>query len=232
MKKITAIHLILTFISVFVLILEIATFLNNKTESQNFKKWEQKVPKAPFEFDNPLNSLPPRPAPTPKEKKEAKSDEYVERAIVLIKKFEGFHENAYHDPKTGNLPITIGWGSTVDEKGKPFHMGDKITKVRAENLLINQLVKSYIPKISKVPFWNSMGDGQKAALVSFGYNLGSSFYGGDKFKTITSHLKSKKWTAIPDVLTLYSNPKSKVHKGLLARRNVEAKVWSKDLVKN
>ena len=32
--------------------------------------------------------------------------------VALIKEFEGLHLSAYPDPKSGGLPITIGYGST------------------------------------------------------------------------------------------------------------------------
>ncbi len=185
----------------------------------------------PIEIVNPLSELPPPPAPKGKKVSLNSCPETI-LAIDLIKRFEGLYLNAYPDPKTGGAPITIGYGSIVNKEGKPFKMGDKISKVEAENLLIEQLNKDYIPQVSKVPFWNSMSAGQKATLISFGYNIGKGFYGSEKCKTITAHLKTKNWDKIPEVLTLYSNPKSKkVHRGLLARRRLEGTVWAKSLCK-
>lgn len=227
-RKYTIIHLVLLCISMTILFLSL--YENRKAEQEIKERFPtHEIYENPVPIDNPLNSLPPRP---PREEKKKEGDDFVQKAIVLIKKYEGFYANAYKDPKTGNLPITIGWGSTEDESGKPFHMGDKITRERADKLLYNQLKEDYIPRISKIPFWRSMSDGQRAVMVSFGYNLGADFYGGDKFKTITKHLSKKNWDVIPDVLTLYSNPKSKVHNGLLKRRKDEAQKWEQSLVKN
>lgn len=150
----------------------------------------------------------------------------LRESVKVIMKFENFFTKAYHDPRTGNLPITIGYGSTLNEKGDKFHMGETITKERASNLLTLQLKKEYIPMISKVPYWNTMSNGQKVALISFGYNLGKSFYGHTKFHTISQTLVEKKWNKVPAVFELYSNPKSNVHKGLLQRRKKEGAIWA------
>jgi GH24 family phage-related lysozyme (muramidase) len=203
-------------------------FLNYKLEQQEKKIERIGIPaQKPIEFDNPLSDLHILPE-IPKPKKVSLNNSEISLAINLIKRFEGLHLNAYPDPKSGNLPITIGYGSTINKFGKPFKIGDKITKEEAENLLIKQLKNDYIPSVSKVPFWNSMSEGQKATLISFGYNLGKSFYGAEKFQTISKCLKTKNWGEIPKVLELYSNPKSKkVHKGLLARRKIEGTIWKK-----
>ncbi|MFZ9809570.1 MAG: lysozyme, partial [Candidatus Nanopelagicaceae bacterium] len=130
--------------------------------------------------------------------------------IKLIKEFEGCHLSAYPDPLTGGLPITIGWGSTRDKNGKPFQMGDKITQAEADELLISQCKNQFIPALTKIPHWNEMSDGKRGALLSFAYNLGAGFYGGDNFNTITKRLKNKEWDLVPDALYLYRNPGSNV----------------------
>ena len=93
--------------------------------------------------------------------------------IKLIKEFEGCHLSAYPDPLTGNLPITIGWGSTRKKDGSPFKMGDKITQAEADDLLISQCKNQFIPALTKIPHWNEMSDGKRGALLSFAYNLGA-----------------------------------------------------------
>ena len=71
-----------------------------------------------------------------------------------------------------------------------------------------------------------MNDNQRGALLSFAYNLGSGFYGGGNFNTITSRLKNKEWDKVPDALYLYRNPGSNVEAGLARRRKAEGKLWS------
>jgi lysozyme len=143
----------------------------------------------------------------------------------LIKEFEGCHLNAYPDPLTGYLPITIGWGSTKDFDGKSFKLGRKITQDYADKLLIFDLENRFIPSLQKIPYWNEMNDNQRGALLSFAYNLGAGFYNSSNFNTISRHLREKNWGVIPKVLEMYRNPGSNVEAGLLRRRVAEGKLW-------
>lgn len=147
--------------------------------------------------------------------------------IKLIKEFEGCHLKAYPDPLTGNLPITIGWGSTRKKDGSPFKMGDTITQQEADDLLISQCKNQFLPPLRKIPYWGEMTDGKRGALLSFAYNLGADFYGGDNFNTITKRLKNKEWDLVPDALYLYRNPGSNVEAGLARRRKAEGDSWKK-----
>ena len=131
----------------------------------------------------------------------------------------------YPDPLSGNLPITIGWGSTRDLNGKPFKLGQKISQKVADDLLINQIKNEFLPTLSKIPYWSEMSDGKRGALLSFAYNLGDSFYGSGDFNTITKILKNKEWDKVPDALYLYRNPGSNVEAGLARRRKAEGECW-------
>ena len=167
------------------------------------------------------------PAPAAAAAPVAGSDGVPMTGIKLIKEFEGCHLSAYPDPLTGGLPITIGWGSTRDKNGKPFQMGDKITQAEADELLISQCKNQFIPALTKIPHWNEMSDGKRGALLSFAYNLGAGFYGGDNFNTITKRLKNKEWDLVPDALYLFRNPGSNVEAGLARRRKAEGESWKK-----
>ncbi len=147
--------------------------------------------------------------------------------IKLIKELEGCHLNAYPDPLSGGLPITIGWGSTRKKDGSPFKLGESITQQEADDLLISQCKSQFIPALQKIPHWNEMSDGKRGALLSFAYNLGAGFYGGDNFNTITKRLKNKEWDLVPDALYLYRNPGSNVEAGLARRRKAEGEAWKK-----
>jgi lysozyme len=154
-------------------------------------------------------------------------DDVPMMGIKLIKEFEGCHLKAYPDPLTGNLPITIGWGSTRKKDGSPFKLGDQITQQEADELLISQCKNQFLPALRKIPHWNEMSDGKRGALLSFAYNLGAGFYGGDNFNTITKRLKNKEWDLVPDALYLYRNPGSNVEAGLARRRKAEGDAWKK-----
>ena len=132
----------------------------------------------------------------------------------------------YPDPLSGNLPITIGWGSTRDLNGKPFKLGQKISQKVADDLLISQIKNEFLPKLSKIPYWSEMSDGNRGALLSFAYNFGINFYGSGNFSSITARLKNKEWDKVPDALYLYRNPGSNVEAGLASRRKAEGKLWN------
>ena len=146
--------------------------------------------------------------------------------LRLIKEFEGCHLDAYPDPLSGGLPITIGWGSTRKSDGSPFRLGDKISQKQADDLLLDQCEKEFLPKLSKIPYWGEMSDGKRGALLSFAYNLGAEFYNSGDFNTITKRLKNKEWDKVPDALYLYRNPGSNVEAGLARRRKAEGIVWN------
>jgi lysozyme len=147
--------------------------------------------------------------------------------VDLIKSFEGCHLNAYPDPLTGGLPITIGWGSTKDFDGTLFKMGKVITQKYADTLLEFDLKNRYLPSLQRIPYWNELNDYQRGALLSFAYNLGADFYNQSGFDTITRVLKNKEWNKVPDALYLYRNPGTKVEAGLTRRRVAEGDLWSK-----
>lgn len=151
--------------------------------------------------------------------------------IALIKEFEGCNLKAYYDPLTGNLPITIGYGSTRRLDGSVFMIGTMITQQEAETLLADQLKKNYLPSLSKIPYWNEMNDQMQGAILSFSYNLGANFYGSSGFNTITQALKTKNWKSVPNALLLYVNPGTNVTEGLTRRRKAEAAVWESGLSK-
>jgi GH24 family phage-related lysozyme (muramidase) len=157
----------------------------------------------------------------------ASKDDFPASGLKLIKEFEGCHLAAYPDPLSGNLPITIGWGTTRKKDGSPFKLGDKITQKAADDLLMEQCKKEFLPPLRKIPGWKEMTDGQRGALLSFAYNLGAGFYGSGDFNTITKRLKNKEWDLVPDALYLYRNPGSNVEKGLARRRKAEGESWKK-----
>ncbi|MGB6013307.1 MAG: lysozyme, partial [Nodosilinea sp.] len=105
--------------------------------------------------------------------------------LDLIKTFEGLSLQAYPDPKTGNLPITIGWGSTRNKNGRPFKLGDRISREEADELLMMQVANTYLPPQQRIPGWNGLNDNQRGAVLSFAYNLGANFYGANGFETIS-----------------------------------------------
>ena len=164
---------------------------------------------------------------TPKASPVVGGDDMTMTGLKLIKEFEGCHLSAYPDPLSGNLPITIGWGSTRRKDGSPFKLGQSISQQEADELLIGQCKSEFLPPLRKIPYWGEMSDGKRGALLSFAYNLGAGFYGSGDFNTITKRLKNKEWDLVPDALYLYRNPGSNVESGLARRRKAEGDAWKK-----
>jgi len=149
--------------------------------------------------------------------------------LDLISEFEGLRTEAYWD-STGKV-WTIGKGTTRYPNGKPVKQGDKITEEEATQYMENHIQENIIPRLSKtIPTWNQMTVNQKAALISFAYNMknGENFYGNSKFETLTKAVSStKNFKNVPNALKLYNKSDGKVLKGLVRRRKAEAALWSK-----
>jgi GH24 family phage-related lysozyme (muramidase) len=154
------------------------------------------------------------------------SDRVPASAVAIIKEFEGFYARAYPDPLSGGKPYTIGWGSTRRRDGSEFRLGDTITRAEAENLLIWQLETKYVPPMeTSIPTWSSLNSNQRAALISFGYNLGAHWYGNRNFMSLTRVVRDRTWSKIRATLLLYRNPGSNVEQGLRRRRTAEADLF-------
>lgn len=154
-----------------------------------------------------------------------KQNDYA-AAIKLIKEFEGCHLSAYPDPLSGGEPWTIGYGTTNYSDGRKVQRGDKLTVIDANKLLDLEVDRIAAKLRTTIPFWNAMSANQQGALISFAYNLGSSFFGAPGFETITKRLRDKDWNAVPEALLLYRNPGTNVEAGLKRRREAEGKLWT------
>lgn len=145
--------------------------------------------------------------------------------VALIKQFEGLHLEAYPDPLSGAEPYTIGWGSTRRRDGSPFYLGEAISRAEADDLLMWQIERDFLPALTAIPRWDTFSEQQAGAILSFAYNLGAGFYGLSGFQTITRVLQEADWDSLEYALTLYRNPGSNVEEGLLRRRLTEAQVF-------
>lgn len=149
-------------------------------------------------------------------------------ATELIKRYEGFREDAYPDPGTGGAPWTIGYGFTRINN-QPVQRGQTISRSEADNLFDAEL-NAYIEELSaKIPFWSEMTAQQQCALTSFSFNNGVDFYGGPHHETITKYLREKNWQQIPTSLLLYVNPGTPAEEGLRRRRQEEGRLWAQGL---
>jgi GH24 family phage-related lysozyme (muramidase) len=150
---------------------------------------------------------------------------YLDKAADLIAEFEGYRGQPYKCPAG---VWTIGYGTTYYPDGTLVTPRDAaISKQRARELLDNHIDNAIVPILSsKIPTWGVMNGNQKAAIISFAYNLGSHFYGGPNFNTITRALgKKENFAQVPASLALYVNPGTNFEAGLRRRRQAEGKLW-------
>jgi GH24 family phage-related lysozyme (muramidase) len=151
---------------------------------------------------------------------------YLNSATDLIAEFEGFRGQPYKCPAG---VWTIGYGTTYYSDGVLVTPQDKpISKTKARELLDYHVDNAVVPTLEKtIPTWGVMSGNQKAAIISFAYNLGSHFYKGNNFQTITKALSNvANFKDVPKALMLYVNPGTSFEEGLRRRRKAEADLWN------
>ena len=153
-------------------------------------------------------------------------EEDLELATALIKEFEGLELRAYPDPGTGGVPWTIGWGMTRWPDGRPVRPGETISRVDADAALAATIRGYRKVQATRIPTWSKMSAPQRAALISFSYNLGANWFGSEGFGTLTRVVGAGEWQQVPAVLELYRNPGTNVEAGLLRRRRAEGKMFA------
>jgi lysozyme len=100
-----------------------------------------------------------------------------QKAVDLIKQFEGFRKDAYICP--AGVP-TIGYGATTWGNGQKVKMGEVISMTLAEKLLMADLEKR-----AKSLAGLKVNQNQFDALISFVYNLGiGAFRGSTLFRKV------------------------------------------------
>jgi GH24 family phage-related lysozyme (muramidase) len=147
-------------------------------------------------------------------------------ALPLVKEFEGCRLKAYPDPESGGEPWTIGWGSTSYVDGALVRQDDQISQELADALLEGRLARDWGLLIKLVPGWREFNVNQQAALLSFTYNCGPAWFGGEGFSTLTNRLCHGEQDKVPAALMLYVNPGGPSEAGLRRRRKAEAALWS------
>jgi len=147
-------------------------------------------------------------------------------ALPLVKEFEGCRLTAYPDPETGAEPWTIGWGSTIYDDGAAVKQGDRISQELADALLAGRLERDFLLLAQRIPRWAELSTNQQAALLSFTYNCGPSWFGSQGFTTLTKELQAGELEKVPAALMLYVNPGGPSEAGLRRRRKAEGALWS------
>lgn len=125
---------------------------------------------------------------------------------------------------------TIGWGHT-----KNVRPGMKITESQAEKLFEEDFLEAerYVERYVKVP----LTDYQKAALISFTFNSGTTNLRQLINQTYTSspnipRLNQGNYESVCIVMPLYVRGNGKVLNGLVKRREQEVRMFKGELPKN
>lgn len=144
--------------------------------------------------------------------------------------FEGYAKKlpngdctAYPDPGPTGLPVTIGYGSTYDDKGVPVKMGDIWTHEKSlyvKSKVLDKFIiilQKYSPKLFDEPV------NRVAAVLSWLYNLGEGNYAKSTFR---KRIDEKKWLDASKECIKWNKAgkagKLVVLKGLTTRRKLEA----------
>lgn len=151
---------------------------------------------------------------------------------ALIHSFESCRLQAYKDPGSKNgLPITIGWGSTSDEHGRPIQLGEVWSRARADARFRQDLAK-FENGVSLLLGDAPTTQNQFDALVSFAYNVGLDIDDDTKAEglgdstLLKRHLRSD-YAGAKREFAKWNKNDGKVLRGLVRRRAAEAELYGR-----
>jgi lysozyme len=142
----------------------------------------------------------------------------MNKGIAIIRKYEGLKLQAYICPSG---LATIGFGATFFENGTRVQLGDKITRDRADQLLMFQ-VKLFADEVRRT-IKSNINENQLGALVSFCFNVGGAAFAKSTL--------ARKVNANPSDPTIrnefmrWTRGGGKVLPGLVKRREEEANLY-------
>ena len=137
-------------------------------------------------------------------------------AIEIIKEFEGLHLTAYLCP--ANV-WTIGYGSTIHPDGRRVMRGDTITMQQAEDYLMVEIRR----RLAAMNLPDSLNDNQRAALVSFAYNVGIGAFNRSTLRRKV--IINRNDPTIRNEFMKYNRANGSVLRGLTRRRRAEADLY-------
>lgn len=140
-----------------------------------------------------------------------------EKAVNLIKEFEGFRENAYKCP-AGVWTIGYGWTHGVKE-------GDTITESEASELVQKEVDKiaEQIQSVLGNEVFEKLTENQVCALIDFVYNLG---IGNFETSTLYKMIKAGEIQEAGAQFLRWNKAGGKVLEGLTRRRESELELWN------
>jgi lysozyme len=153
------------------------------------------------------------------------SEMWLAPACKIVRQFEGLAKllpdnrvAAYPDPATKGPPWTIGYGST----GHDITKGTVWSKSQCEVRLLNDLTLRFGPAVDKMCEGVATSGNEKAALVSFAYNLGEGAL--EESTLLRLHRDGNKHAAADQFLK-WTYAAGKVMPGLVKRRAAERELY-------
>ena len=141
----------------------------------------------------------------------------IKIAAELIKNFEGCRLKAYPDPGSGGDPWTIGHGAT----GPGIRKGVVWTQAQADGRLSADLI-GFNAAVSKALGNAPATEGQRAALISFAYNVGVNAMATS---TLIKKHRAGDYAGAAAEFARWNKASGKVLAGLTKRRAAEAAVY-------
>ncbi len=148
-----------------------------------------------------------------------------EAAIELAQRVEGFHRVPKHDPHRAHPYVcpagfwTIGYGHLCDPKHPP------IAEAEAEAYLALDLQAALAATLRYCPVLATEPERRLAAIVDFTFNLGA---GRLQTSTLRRRINQRDWNASATDLRRWVYGGGKVLQGLVARREVEVVVLTRN----
>lgn len=143
-------------------------------------------------------------------------------AIVLAKRFEGFHRVPKFDPDRRAHPYicpagywTIGFGHLCDPNHPP------ISENEAESYLAGDLITALRATLRYCPVLATESEERLAAIVDFTFNLGA---GRLQTSTLRRRINQLDWPSAGQELRRWVYGGGKVLPGLISRRAQEARL--------
>lgn len=132
-------------------------------------------------------------------------------ATALVIQFEGYVPYVYKDP-IGRLAVCYG------HDDQTMRVGEKFTKSQCDELLAEDLLK-HSAALSCID--TPLTDGQKAAFISFAYNVGTGAFCGS---TLARRANAGDMAGACSELDRWVYAKGKKLPGLVKRRQTERQV--------
>ena len=144
--------------------------------------------------------------------------EVPQAAVMLAKRFEGFHRVPKNDPGRAFPYIcpagyhTIGFGHLCERDHPP------ITEAEAEAYLAADLMIALTATLRYCPMLATEPEGRLAAIVDFTFNLGA---GRLQTSTLRRRINQRDWPSAGQELSRWVYGGGRVLPGLCARRQAE-----------